>query len=114
MAFHNILLDSGEIKYHKQPWQYKHAPVIASKLFILVQNISIIFFPKACKLHILWYIFDAINTVPKPLFSCSNIHHVVKELFTYRNIGISIGLYNVNLADKLKMAKIIIRMQEKA
>lgn len=45
MAFHNILLDGGEIKHHKQPRQYEHAPVIASKLFILVQNIffSIIF-----------------------------------------------------------------------
>lgn len=41
MAFHNILLDGGEIKHHKQPRQYEHAPVIASKLFILVQ----IFFP---------------------------------------------------------------------
>lgn len=113
MTFRNILLDGGEIKHRKQPRQYEHAPVIASKLFILVQNFFLsIIFQKLANYTIMWYIFDAINTVPKSLFPCSIIHHVVKELFTYCNTGNSIGLYKVNLADKLKMSKT--RMQDKA
>lgn len=57
-------------------WYYQHA-LAAATLSIMVQN-TVYYLWEACTLHFMWYIFDAINTVLRSLFVCSNVHHRVK------------------------------------